>query len=213
MKEGKLKKILSSKITVGVVCFILGGAVMGGSSSEAVGQAATNNNSSTSTTTAQSQEGSSSSSETSTNTETDTKSQASSGLTQMKLGETQVVTTSDGDYNVCIEGIRFTDERNQFSEKEAKHVVFLDFNYENVSSTDEVYLFDAHFKVMDDQGNVLDSYPVSDDTRSSKKLPIGGKCSATATYAMPASSKTLRVLFYNNMYGKPLGEVTIETGL
>lgn len=204
MKSGKLKKILTGRITVGVVCFLLGGIVLGGQSEEPMQQVSNNQ---------QSQE-ENSQEDTSTNTsESDNKSQTDSSLTQMQLGEAYTITTSDGDYNVAIEGIRFTNKRNQFSDKSAEHVIFLDFNYENISSTDEVYLFSSHFKVMDEQGNVLDSYPVSDDARRSKSLPIGARCSASATYAMPTSSKTLRVLFYNNMYASPLGEITIETGL
>ncbi|MBX9185677.1 hypothetical protein [Clostridium sp. K04] len=206
MKSGKLKKILTSRITVGIVCFLLGGIVLGGQSEQPMQQV---NNSQ------QSQEQNSTGDNSNNNTESDDKSQSSSssGLTQMQLGESYTITTSDGDYNVAIEGIRFTDERNQFSEKPAEYVIFLDFNYENVSSTDEVYLFDSHFKVIDEQGNVLDTYPVSDDARGSKSLPIGAKCSASATYAMPTSSKTLKVLFYDNMFGSPIGEMTIETGL
>ena len=65
---------------------------------------------------------------------------------------------------------------------------------------------------IDEQGNVLDNYPVSDDARRSKSIPVGDRCSASVTYAMPTSSKTLRVIFYN-MYGSPLGETIIETGL
>ena len=191
---------------MGIVCFLLGGLVLGRESEQPIQQVSNS---------PQTQEDNATEADSDNNTESDDKSQSSngSGLTQMQLGEAYTITTSGGDYNVAIEGIRFTDERNQFSEKPAEYVIFLDFNYENVSSTDEVYLFDSHFKVIDEQGNVLDTYPVSDDARSSKSLPIGARCSASATYAMPTSSKTLKVLFYDNMFGSPIGEMTIETGL
>ena len=203
-KDSKLKKILTSRITVGIICFLLGGLFIGGISQKKVQEGDTNSQTKKDNTTEVNLDS---------KNESKDKTQSGSNLTQMKLGQSYKITTSNGDYNLTIEGIRFTDKRNEFSEKPAKYVIFLDFNYENVSSTEEVYLFDSNFKVIDDQGTILDAYPVDDDARQSKTLPIGTKCKASATYAMPTSSKNLRVLFYDNMYENPSGEVTIETGL
>lgn len=197
MNKEKISKILKSKVMVGVVCFFLGGIVLGGNSEEIK---PTENVSKQQTTQPKP-------------TEKPADKQKNE-FTQMNLGEAYTIKSSDGgEYSIAIEGIRFTDERNQFSEKNSEHVIFLDYNYKNLSSTEEVNIFDSNFKIMDDQGNVLTSYPVSDDNRRSQSLPIGGKCSASGTYAMPVTSKTLKVLFYDNMFGKPLGEVTIDTGL
>lgn len=200
MKSNKLKKILTSKITVGVVCFILGGMVLGDEVEQPMQQVSSSG---------QTQKENASEDD----KKSESTSKSDSKLTQIKLGEPYVIKSSDGDYNVTVEKIRFTDERNEFSEKEAKHVIFLDFNYENISNKEEVYLSESNFKVMDEDGNVLDTYPVSDDSRNSKSLPVGGKCKASAAYAMPKSSKTLKVLFYDNMFGNAIGETTVDTGL
>lgn len=191
----KIKKVLSSKITVGVVCFFLGGMVM------------SNDN-----TTSSIEETVVEQTEVETQTSNVVEEQANK-LMEMELGKDYTITSSTGEYSINIEGIRFTDDRNQFSDKVAEHVIFLDFNYSNISETEETYVFDSNFKIIDEEGNILDTYPVSDDNRSSKKLPIGAKCNSSAAYAMTTSSKTLNVLFYDNMFGEPVGQTTIETGL
>lgn len=198
MKE-KITKVLKSRITVGIVCFLLGGMVLGGSPEDNSQQASAGANQTT-----QEQPKEEASKKPSENKDE---------IMTMNLGETYKVSGNDGSYNITIEGIRFTDERNQFSEKVAEQVMFLDFNYENVDSTSEVFISDSNFKVMDDEGNLLDTYPVSDTNRMSKAVPMGGKVSATGTYALPKNSKTLKILFYDNMFGKPNGQLTIETGL
>lgn len=194
MKE-KIKKVLSSKITVGVVCFFLGGIVMSNeqTTSSPIKETVVE--------------------QTEIETQTDIVDEPADKLMKMELGKDYTITSNTGDYSINIEGIRFTNDRNQFSDKEAKHVIFLDFNYSNISETEETYVFDSHFKIIDEEGNILDTYPVSDDNRSSKKLPIGAKCNSSAAYAMTTSSKTLNVLFYDNMFGEPVGQTTIETGL
>lgn len=197
MNKGKITKILKSKITVGVVCFLLGGLVFGGSSDNTQ-QVVANNDEVYQEEVVENEK---------------VEENKKEDILTMELGKTYTLTGDDGSYNITIEGIRFTDERNQYSEKIAEHVMFLDFNYENVDSSDEIFVSDINFKVMDDEGNILDTYPVSDDNRMSKALPMGAKTSASVTYALPKSSKTVKVLFYDNMFGKPNGQITIETGL
>ena len=141
-------------------------------------------------------------------------SSSKSSLVNMKLGKSYPVNDNGIDkYRITIEGIRFTDQRNQYSDLEAEKVFFLDFNYENVSSSDEVDIFSSNFKVLDENGYILKSYPVFDENRRCQRVPIGGRCSASEAYAMPTSSKTIKVLYYDNMLMDPLGEITIETGL
>lgn len=134
-------------------------------------------------------------------------------IADIKLNEEFNVKTDSGTYSVTVEGIRFTDERNEYSEIGDCKVFFLDFAYKNIDSTEEIYVFDSHFKIMDEEGNVLKTYPISDDTRMSQRLPAGGKCESSAAYALETESKTLKILFYDNMFGNPIGQMTIETGL
>lgn len=116
---------------------------------------------------------------------------------EMTLNTPFTVETESGNYNLTIEGVRSTEERNQFSEKEVKQVVFLDYTYENISFGEkdgrDLYISEYDFQVLDDEGNVLDTYPVSDENRYPKETPVGGKCKATATFGVPTDSKNLNI--------------------
>ncbi|KLE15974.1 DUF4878 domain-containing protein [Clostridium sp. C8] len=115
---------------------------------------------------------------------------------EMTLNTPLLVETENGNYNLTIEGARATDKRNEFSEKEVKQVVFLDYTYENVSfDKNDLYIDEYAFQVLDDEGNVLDTYPVYDENRTAKDTPVGGKCIASGTFAVPTDSKNLNVTF------------------
>lgn len=117
----------------------------------------------------------------------------------MTLNEPFNVETENGNYTITIEGARSTDKRNQFSEKKVNKVVILDYSYANESFGEKVakdlYIDSSAFQVLDDEGNVLDTYPVNDENRVSKGTPVGGKCKGSATYAVTAESKNLNVTF------------------
>ena len=80
---------------------------------------------------------------------------------EMTLNTPFTVETENGNYNLTIEGSRATEERNEFSEKEVKQVVILDYNYENISFGESIgtdlYIDEYAFQVLDDDGNVIDT--------------------------------------------------------
>lgn len=100
-------------------------------------------------------------------------------------------------------------ERNQFSKINSKKVLFIDYKYQNDSNIDDIYISSIDFKVMDDEGNVLDTYPISDDTRNAKAVPIGGKSSATEAFALMTDSKTITILYYDYS-SRPLGKLIVN---
>ena len=118
---------------------------------------------------------------------------------EMTLNTPLTIETKNGNYNLTIEGARATDERNKFSEKEVKKVVILDYSYENISfgetSGEDLYIDEYAFQVLDDEGNVLDTYPVNDENRTPKSTPVGGKCKASATFGVTTESENLNVTF------------------
>lgn len=122
-----------------------------------------------------------------------------SEVQEMILNTPFTVETENGNYNLTIEGARTTEERNEFSEKEVKQVVILDYNYENINFGEgngtDLYIDEYAFQVLDDEGNVLDTYPVSDENRIAKETPVGGKCKASATFGVNSDSKNLNVTF------------------
>lgn len=128
---------------------------------------------------------------------------------EYKLGDLITVEDESGKYEVTFEKVRTTKERNEFSEITPKTVIFIDYNYRNVSYKDDVYISSMSMKVMDGEGNVLDTYPVSDDTRQADSVPLGGKSKATEAYAITSDSKEITILFYNNMFNdEPTAKIT-----
>ena len=127
-------------------------------------------------------------------------------IATMVMNEPFTVKTEDGDYILTIEGARETTERNEFSEKEVTKVVILDYTYQNISfgqeSGEDLYIDEYSFQVLDDEGNVLDTYPVYDENRVAKNTPIGGKCKSSATFAVTTDSKNLNVTFTSGLYEK-----------
>ena len=118
---------------------------------------------------------------------------------EMTLNTPFTVETEKGNYLLTIEGARETEERNQFSEKEVKKVVMLDYTYENINFGEkdgsDLYIDEYAFQVLDDEGNVLDTYPVYDENRRAKETPVGGKCKASATFGVTTESMNLNVTF------------------
>lgn len=118
---------------------------------------------------------------------------------EMTLNNPFTVETESGNYILTIEGARATEERNEFSDKEVKQVVMLDYTYENISFGEkdgtDLYIDEYAFQVLDDEGNVLSTYPIYDENRNVKATPVGGKCKASATFGVPTDSKNLNVTF------------------
>jgi len=128
-----------------------------------------------------------------------TANQNQAPIQTMTLNTPFKVETEKGNYNLTIEGARVTDKRNQFSGKDVKQVVFLDYKYENVNfignGNGDLYIDGSAFQVLDDEGNVLDTYPVSDENRVPQDAPAGGKCAASEAFGVKSDSKSLNVTF------------------
>ena len=123
-------------------------------------------------------------------------------IKEMTLNQPFTVETESGNYSLTIEGAKTTDKRNQFSKKDVSKVIMLNYSYANESfgkTTGTDLLVDGSaFQVLDDEGNVLDTYPVSDENRVAKKAPVGGKSSGAIAYALTTNSENLNVTFIRN---------------
>ncbi|NFO55931.1 DUF4878 domain-containing protein [Clostridium botulinum] len=120
-------------------------------------------------------------------------------IKEMILNEPFTVDTEHGTYTLTIESATATDKRNEFSEKQVTKVVMLNYTYANESfgteTNQDLYIDEFAFQVLDDEGNVLSTYPVFDENRNPKNTPVGGKCKASVTYGIPADSVNLNVTF------------------
>ena len=82
---------------------------------------------------------------------------------------------------------------------------FIDTLYKKLSKLPKKAFEDQinfYIEIIDDEGNVLDTYPVYDENRVAKNTPIGGKCKSSATFAVTTDSKNLNVTFTRGLNEK-----------
>lgn len=102
------------------------------------------------------------------------------------LNEPVIVTTRSGSYRLTFTGVTETSERNQFSDAQANRVILISYEYENINSEENIYIFDSHFKIYDNENNSLETYPVSD--KAGERVSIGRKTNATMAYALNSNT-------------------------
>ncbi|QAT39847.1 DUF4878 domain-containing protein [Clostridium sp. JN-9] len=142
------------------------------------------------------------------NSKTDASKTNSNQIKEMTLNTPFNVDTEIGRYNLTIEGATLTDKRNEFTDKKVNKVVILNYSYTNESfgknDGTDLYIDENAFQVLDDEGNVLDTYPVYDDNRKAQNTPVGGKSKGSIAYGLTTDSKNLNVTFIrgNNKVSK-----------
>lgn len=137
------------------------------------------------------------------------KEEKKDSLPEIKLNEPFKVDTEYGKYEFTIESIKKTDERNRFSKVEVQSVVLLNYTYKNESFGEgNLYIDESAFTLMDDDGSVLNTYPVSDESRpNNQAVPIGGNSKASIAYGLPKETKNITVLFKRQ--GKAIAKAVI----
>ncbi len=132
----------------------------------------------------------------------------SNGLTQAfstsKLTEEQSKKMDDDILSKCIDNIKYTDRTEDISltKKDGKWEIVTNdalmtllINMRGSYLNSDMPVDEYAFQVLDDEGNVLGGYPVYDDNRTPKKVPVGGKCKASVTFGVPTESINLNVTF------------------
>ena len=114
------------------------------------------------------------------------------------LNEPVIVTTRTGSYRLTFTGVTETSERNQFSDTQANRVILISYEYENINSEENIYIFDSHFKIYDNENNSLETYPVSD--KAGESVSIGRKTNATMAYALNSNTNHIEIEHYSNMF-------------
>ena len=129
---------------------------------------------------------------TSTNTPT-------ASVQQVHLNEEINVKNSDGEYTLEITGIKEMTERNEFSDKNFKQVFLIDYTYKNISSNEALYISDADFKIIDEQGEIGDSYP-NTITNYPQSITSGTTCKAQMVLGINNTSSTIKLQYFDNMF-------------
>ncbi len=208
----KLKSIITSKVAIGIACFILGGIVFGmiilsGTSGVDITQERYNQLlEMEKVALASNKDNSGGEQEKNNDSESTTQTNQEENIV-FGVGETAYLSDSSGVkiMSLTINDAKLIDERNEFSDKKADKVVEIDYTYENIGSEENLNILDSHFKVYDASGNVLETYPAGGD-KHSQAISKGKKCSANMSFALNNESNELEIEFYENMFNdKPTG--------
>ncbi|HSR03935.1 MAG TPA: hypothetical protein VLM88_05060 [Proteiniclasticum sp.] len=105
----------------------------------------------------------------------------------------------DDKYALTIVGITETDERNEFSEKEVEQVLIIEYQYENLNSDEEIYISEMEFKLVDEGGNMMDTYPV-EAYHMAEYTPKGTKTLASFAVGTTAKSGSIVMHYYDNFF-------------
>lgn len=86
-----------------------------------------------------------------------------------------------GQWNLTVNSVKETSERNQFSDKHPAAVYIVTYTYENVGFQDSTGLMDGLYLTLDD--TIVDSagkmgYTYPDDVENPKEVPVGAHCTA-----------------------------------
>ena len=99
----------------------------------------------------------------------------------LNIGETWTV---DGQWNLTINSVETTTERNQFSDKNPQQVVYVTYTYENTGYEDRTGIMEGLYfalepsgdaNVIDGNGEIAYSYP-NNITTYPQQTPVGAKC-------------------------------------
>lgn len=115
------------------------------------------------------------------------------------LNEEITIKTASEEYTLTITGIQEMKERNEFSEKTPAQVFLIDYTYKNISSDDALYISDMDFKIIDEQGEVGDTYP-NDTSSSPKEITEGITCKAQMVLCVNNKSSKVKLQYFDNSF-------------
>ncbi len=120
-------------------------------------------------------------------------------VTSYKLGDTITVKNNSGDeYTLTITNIKEVDDRNQFSEKDPAQVFLIDYTYNCISSNDDIYISDMSFKIIDEEGEIGESYPI--DYKYPQRITSGITCKAQMALCVYNDSSKIKLQYFDNMF-------------
>lgn len=110
------------------------------------------------------------------------------------IGETVTYTKNSKDLiHFTVDSVRNTDDRNEFSDSQPEQVIIIHYSYENIANEDDIYFSSINFKVIDEGGNVCETYPASIDTYP-QTVPIGTKSEGEEAYGLKQQSSKIKLI-------------------
>ncbi|MBR2240265.1 MAG: DUF5067 domain-containing protein [Clostridia bacterium] len=133
-----------------------------------------------------------------TSTDSNGTQSSTNNLATYKLNDDIYVTNNSGKYRIKFTKISETSYRNPYSDKQANKVVLIEYEYENISQEDDLYISEFDFKLYDKENNQLETYPA--DTKYASNVSKGRKTTASVAYALNSDSNYIELEFYDNMF-------------
>ncbi|MDT2849026.1 hypothetical protein P7H60_07600 [Vagococcus carniphilus] len=101
-----------------------------------------------------------------------------------------------GQWKLKVNGVRPTDDRNQFSDKKPGQVVIVDYTYENLGYTSDIQdLYITPSSIIDSSGQMGDTYPASTEN-SPKPTPVGATTSnAQQAFGLITPGGNVKIIF------------------
>lgn len=135
---------------------------------------------------------------TTTSSKTETQSKTSE-IAKYKLNEDIYITKNSGKYRVKFTNITETDYRNEFSDVVADRVVIIEYEYENLTLKDDLYISSMNFKLYDKENNSMETYPAI-DTKYPSSVGTGRKTTASEAFALNSENNYIELDLYDNMF-------------
>lgn len=132
-------------------------------------------------------------------TDTSSKSAETADIATYSVGESVSLKTSTGEYTVKIASVKETTYRNQFSEVKADRVILIEYEYENISYTNDLSVSEMNMKVYDKDSNLLESYPAK-EVKYGAAVGTGRKSKGVAAYALNNENNYVEIDFYDNLF-------------
>ena len=110
------------------------------------------------------------------------------------IGETVTYSKKDNDIlKFVVNSVKVTEERNQFNDSNPAQVIVINYTYENIADEDDVFISSVNFKVIDEGGNVCETYPAGINEYP-QAAPIGAKSTGEEAYGLKQQSSKIKLI-------------------
>lgn len=105
---------------------------------------------------------------------------------------------TNGKYSIKFENVKKTDKRNAFVNKEVEDVIILSYSFENYSVPEQITISEGiEFKVFDNNNNLLEIYPIPNETKSSSPCSPGSSSSGSIALSSIDKVESINIIVYN----------------
>jgi hypothetical protein len=120
-------------------------------------------------------------------------------ITTLRINEDAFIKNDEGEIRIKFLSVKETSERNEFFEGQVDRVVVIEYEYENKSREDDIFISDMSFKLYDNDNNALETYPAG-VTKYPTNISTGRKMIAQESYVLNDDNNYIELEFYDNIF-------------